>query len=50
MMGKIKTKKKTTFVIPERDMLYMQRTSVGLGYFLLVEESPKPKHLRLLRL
>ena len=23
--------------------------SVGLGYFLLVEESPKPKHLRLLR-
>ena len=24
-------------------------TTVGLGYFLLVEESPKPKHLRLLR-
>ena len=28
---------------------YISALIVGLGYFLLVEESPKLKHLRLLR-
>ena len=32
-----------------RRMVYVILLFVGLGYFLLVEESPKPKHLRLLR-